>query len=662
MAVDCFEIVFRSEAKSTHVQPATRGGSFSRKGLFHMMLLLLLLLHLSVIIGLLVDRGHGSPWKPLSKVRVQPRRPAAGTRSHPPNGGARLREHSPTTSDGYLTPAAAAATTTTAIKLPSRPDKLDLDLDFDDTVKPFLETVLGHVYEPTPDSPPHVYETIAGAEEPYYLDIVDGPPKPPARDSDVQELRRLALSSRDRAVEAENDVGSALEVDDIEEAMLKADRAAEEAFRSAQELGLLKGAGVDMEKQRMEFDAALRATVDARMAAARARSRAATLMIDKCFPERNEKWALITRMASMRMEEAVHYQQKMEEAARQLNEQISRFHQFTKELSRRQGSLIASWLSEDNNNNNHYIKLWSERDIEAINREKQFIDVVTEMSKSALKELWEAAVTALDLSDKFTRAIESARERARQEEMQQAAKDAKERQQKEAMALAEKQREARLRRELEAEAKKEATSLMEKLQGMEEAKSTWWTDLMIGVTTAISTVPFGIFLYAVVTSSSSTSGLGAAAVSVATSMAADTTTAMGAAGAAAEEAVSQVLEDALGTAEAALVGLSHPVVSVGADTESILSQMTSESLPHIMGEMPVVSELADSVRHMLTTTLRRRTTTTTGTTTTTTTRDEAVAALLRRDEALRGMVVDAVMDVMQEAIQGAHVAMFGEEM
>ncbi|RDA87703.1 hypothetical protein CP532_1776 [Ophiocordyceps camponoti-leonardi (nom. inval.)] len=628
------------------------------------------LLSTALILTILADRSHETPLNSPIKS------PSQSRRSPTPLSGAgrptlrlpssmtddvRFRVHVPT--DGYLTPIAPKSTT---LKLPSRPEQLDLG-----KVKPFIDSMIGHVYEPTPSSPAHVYEAIPGGDDPYYLDVIDGkggPPTPPPRDSDVDELCARALSARDEAMVAENEVSFASAVKDIENAVSKADRAAEEAFRSTQALGLLKGASVNVDKQRISFDTAFRATADARMAAARARTRAATLMIEKCLPERKMRWTLITKMPNMGMDEAVHYQHKMEEAAKKLNEQISKFHHFTKELSRRQGSLIASWLSDQFHvqitppetaaaaagpQPPSYIKLWSERDNEAINREKQLMDVITEMSKSALKELWEAAVTALDLMEKFSMTIESSREKARQEAIEQVAKDARERLQQQAMDLAEKQRAtdaAKMRREMEAEAKKEATSLMEKLQSLEDAGVPWWTDLMIGVTTAISVVPFGIFLYAVVSSSTpaaAVGGLGAAAAA-----AAATGTSSGSTVGASEGAVGQALEEAFGTAEAALIGLSHPIVAAGKDTESILTQITSEALPHIIGELPV-REVTDSIRQLATTALRRRGTQR---------KTSEGAALLRRDEALREMVVDAVIDVMQEAIQGAHVAMFGEDM
>ncbi|RDA91901.1 hypothetical protein CP533_1313 [Ophiocordyceps camponoti-saundersi (nom. inval.)] len=565
-----------------------------------------------------------------------------------------LRSRVYVSKDGYLNPLPPQRPTVQPSKRPS-----DLDLG---KMKPLRE----HVYEPTPDSPEHIYETIPGADDPYYLEPISkgGPPTPPARDSDVDELRTKAIRSRDQAFEAENEVSFAKAVEDIEKAVTKADKAAEEAFRSTQKLGTLRGTNVNAEKQQKDFKTAYMATADARMAAARARSRAAELIIEKCLPERRMRWTLISKMASMNMDEAVEFQEKIQEAAKKLNEQISKFHHFTRELSRKQGALIFSWLSSQSltiplkngtpvplkqpQQAPSYIKLWSERGNEAIHREKQLIDMITEMAKAALTELWDAAVTALDLLERFNMVIQANRDKAKEAAREALEKQAKERMEKQANELAEKQRASeavKARREMEGKAKKEATTLMEKLRDLEKAASPWWTELMLGVTAAVSTIPFGIFLYAVVTSSTpaaAAGGLGAAAAAV--------SAAGSGLGTASEEAVGHMLDEAVGTTEAALMGLSHPASAAGSDTEAILTQLTSEALPHIISEVPV-AEVAESIRNTMTTALRRRGL-----------RTDGAAALLRRDEALRGMVVDAVLDVMQEAIQSAHVAMFGEDM
>ncbi|KAF4589740.1 hypothetical protein GQ602_003629 [Ophiocordyceps camponoti-floridani] len=512
-----------------------------------------------------------------------------------------------------------------------------------------------NLYQDSP-RPEYVYQ---GEQQDDYMDDLEGeggfyeqfteddfreplPPSISPTDKDVDQLQAQALHARSRAVSAERELGSATRLRAIENTLSKADEAAEEAFQAAKKLGLLRSDNIDIAKQQIIFDITLSATSQARIAAAGVRLRAAEMIAELCIPERRAKEALLERMPSMNLTEASRYLYRMKEAAKQLNEQLVKFHHYEDALVTRNGMLVTSWLNggsihAQTSQEVQYVRLWSETGAEAIAREKLILDTITDMARRAGAKLLEAAVTALDLSEKLSEAVKAATARARDE--------AKARRNKQAALLAQElsTRAAAARRiRLEAEAREQAVKMIDKLQELDNRAAPWWSYMLMGAGATAGAIPSGAVILAII--SKLATGAGTTA-----SLSAGVSTVLGVANMP-DDVASNTIETTLGEVEARLIGMEEPAVASAAETGSQIAETTAGMLPGLVKQLPIVSKaIVEAVGEAA---LLRRAGPSS---------EVDAATLLSKDEGLRVMVIEAVADAIEDAVRAARSDMLGPD-
>ncbi|PHH70732.1 hypothetical protein CDD80_5772 [Ophiocordyceps camponoti-rufipedis] len=473
------------------------------------------------------------------------------------------------------------------------------------------------------------------------------PPAIPPTDKDINQLQAQALLARSRVVSAEMELSSATKLGAIESTLSKADEAADEAFQATKKLGLLRSEHIDVAKHQISFDIALAATSQARVAAAGVRLRAAEMIADTCLPERGTKEELLDRMPFMNLTEASRYLYRIKEAARQLNQQLIKFHHYEDSLVTRSGMLVMSWLNGGTNHTeatqeDQYIRLWSETGVAAIAREKLTLDIITGMARRAGAQLLEAAVTALDLSEKLSEAVKAATARARDE--------LKARRNKQAALLAQElaARSAAARRmRLEAEAKEHAIKMIDRLKDLDNRAgpnraAPWWSYMLMGAGATVGAIPSGAVILAIIskiaTSAGTTAGISAGVSSV-----------LGAADVS-DDVAGNTLDTTLGGIEARLIGMKEPAVASAAETGSHIAETTASMLPGLVEQLPIVSN-AIVVATGQASLLRRAGPAS----------EIDAATLLSKDEGLREMVIEAVADAIEDAVGAARSDMLGPD-